>query len=389
MKVSNNTKGNRSNKKSRPILIVALALAVLMILASCGSTETAADPATTDTTSSATADTSANAAQDGSSAVTDLSADALAALGLDIELRDKWDGSRNATVTFTDSAANAEGTGVTVSGTTATVTDKGAYVFTGSCADGQIIVDSQENVTIVLDGLDLTSKTSAAIYVKSAKNAIICLADGSVNSLSDSSGFTYSDAEAEEPGATVFSKDDLFIIGSGSLAVTAVFNNGIQSKDELIIQSGNITVNAANDGIKGKDCVVITSGTLNVTAGGDGIVSTNTEDASRGYIAVTGGAITVTAAEDAISAITAVNIADGVFDITTGNGAGEMTTSGGDFGGGRSGGWGGDWSASSGSDEPSAKGIKSDGDLNITGGTFTLDCEDDAIHANGNVTVTG
>ena len=41
------------------------------------------------------------------------------------------------------------------------------------------------------------------------------------------------------------------------------------------------------------------------------------------------------------------------------------------------------------SDDASAKGLKAGTALTLTGGTYVLDCSDDAIHANGDVTVSG
>lgn len=373
--------------------MLASSLACLILLSGCASSgNTVADTTSQNTGTAVTEKSDVSGGEESSSGDLTLTDDALAALGLNIELRDDWDGKSNATISFSEGAAAVDGTGASASGTAVTITDKGAYVIEGSCSDGQVIVESEENVTLVLNGVDLTSSSSAPIYVKSAKNAVIWLASGTENVLSDAAGFTYSDTESEEPNATVFSKDDLYILGEGSLTVNAVFNNGIQSKDDLVIQSGSVTVNAANDGVKGKDSVVVTGGSVTVNAEADGIVSTNTEDESRGYIAVTDGTLTITAGEDGIQAITAVNVSGGEFNITTGGGAGEFTVSSGGMGGGAGMGgraWGGDWSGgSSSSNDPSAKGIKADCAVNITGGAFVFDCADDAIHSNGDVTIT-
>lgn len=64
--------------------------------------------------------------------------------------------------------------------------------------------------------------------------------------------------------------------------------------------------------------------------------------------------------------------------------------------GGRMGGFGsGDdglselFGSSANQDEGSRKGLKSDGDLNISGGTISIDSADDCIHANGNIVISG
>ena len=88
--------------------------------------------------------------------------------------------------------------------------------------------------------------------------------------VTDGDSYMFEDAESDEPNAAIFSKTDLTINGSGSLTVKANYNDGITSKDDLKIVSGDITVDAANDAIKGKDCLGIKEATVTVTAGGDG-----------------------------------------------------------------------------------------------------------------------
>ena len=78
----------------------------------------------------------------------------------------------------------------------------------------------------------------------------------------------YDEADSNEPNAAIYSKSDLAIGGTGSLTVNANYNHGIQSKDDLKITGGNLTVNAANDGLKGRDAVVVRDGVITITAGG-------------------------------------------------------------------------------------------------------------------------
>ena len=44
----------------------------------------------------------------------------------------------------------------------------------------------------------------------------------------------------------------------------------MNSRDDLVIAGGTLTVTAKEDGLRGKDCVKIADGSLTVTAGGDG-----------------------------------------------------------------------------------------------------------------------
>jgi hypothetical protein len=103
---------------------------------------------------------------------------------------------------------------------------------------------------------------------------VIVLAEGTENIVSD--GETYDlDSDEDEPNAAIFSKSDLTINGSGSLIVNANYNDGIKSKDDLIITNGTITVYATADGIVGKDCLAIKNATITVEAGCDGMQATN------------------------------------------------------------------------------------------------------------------
>ena len=76
----------------------------------------------------------------------------------------------------------------------------GDYVLSGDYS-GQIIVESEENVHLILSGVTVYN-AMAPIYVKSAKNVCITLATGTVNTISDSSEYTYEDGE-DEPAAAV------------------------------------------------------------------------------------------------------------------------------------------------------------------------------------------
>ena len=89
-------------------------------------------------------------------------------------------------------------------------------------------------------------------------------------------------------------KTNLSIYGDGTLTVKGNYNDGITSKDGLIISSGNISVSSADDGIRGKDYLVIKSGTININAGGDGIISDNEEDVGMGYINIDDGVLNIT-----------------------------------------------------------------------------------------------
>lgn len=270
------------------------------------------------------------------------------------------------------------------------ITQSGTYVLSGTLPDGQIVVNisGEETVHLVLNGVNITCKDSAPIYVKEAKKVILTLVDGTANTVTDGASYTYDNAEKEEPNAAIFSKGDLTINGEGTLVVNANFNNGIGGKDKLKIISGTVTVNAANNGIKGKDCVAVKNGNITVTAGGNGIQSDNDEDAEKGFVLIEDGAIAVTAEQDGIEAVTGVAVTGGSITVKTGGGSGNSSSNSGnnDYWGA----WGDPFGGnSSGTETTSAKGLKADNEIKIAGGTITVDSSDDSMHTNGNLTIGG
>lgn len=157
-----------------------------------------------------------------------------------------------------------------------TITEAGTYVLSGSTT-GQVVVNTDANVRIILDGATIEASEGAAIQVDSAELTVIELADGSTNTISDAA--TRSD---EEIDGAIYSADDLIITGTGTLTVDASFADGIVGKDDLAIESGTITVTSEDDGIRGKDSLAISGGTITIDAVGDALKSTNDTDARLG-----------------------------------------------------------------------------------------------------------
>ena len=339
-------------KTKRYLLILALLLSALIVGCSVSGAQTA------EQVTVLTADT--QQASDGS--VGQISIESVAQVSTQ-------DLQQMATIALSGSGASAEGGGVTIDGSAVTITAGGVYTLTGTLSDGQIVVDAgkDDTVELVLSGVSIASSGSAAIYAKQADLTIVTLADGTVNTLSDGSSYVYADASTDEPNAALFAKDDLTIRGTGALTVYGNYLNGIVSKDDLVIESGTMTVEAQNHGVRGKDSVTILDGVLTITAGNDGIQSNNAEDAARGYVLIGGGTISITAAHDGIQAETSLSVSGGTLSIQSGGG----------------------YTTESYSTEESYKGLKSGGTIGITGGGIAINSLDDAIHASDTVSVSG
>ena len=284
-----------------------------------------------------------------------------------------------------------EGNGATVEDNKVTINSAGTYGITGTLSDGQIIVNAadEDNVKLVLNGVNITCSNSAPIYVMNAKNAYIVLADGSENVVTDGENYVFEDETTDEPNATIFSKDDLFISGTGKLTVNSNYNNAITSKDDLEIIEANIDITSVADGLRGKDSITISSGNININATGDGMKSNNSEDSTRGYVLIEGGTINITSGEDGIQAETSATVTGGDITINSGGGSENSSKSSDTWGS-----WGkpmdfGGSSTTTEDDTPSAKGIKGSTLVKIDGGNINIDSSDDSIHSNGNVDING
>ena len=282
-----------------------------------------------------------------------------------------------------------KGEGATVENNKVTITSSGTYSIKGSLTDGQIIVNAgdDDKVYIILNGVNITCSNSAPIYIKNAKKTIVSLADNTDNLIKDGENYVLEDEANDEPNAAIFSKSDLIFIGSGSLTVDAKYKNGITSKDDLKIESGNITVNAKADGVKGKDSVVITNGNIIINSGEDGIKSSNDEDAEKGYVLVEGGKINIAAVNDGIQAETNAFVKAGDITINTGGGSSNATAKKEEMGGPGMGKQAQVTTTDTEEESASAKAIKAGVNIITEGGTFNIDSSEDAMHSNNNLVI--
>jgi hypothetical protein len=366
------------NMKTRTTLFFVLGL-ILFSLDACGlssNSTTVTGAATTVATGSNDVNQTANTPSGASnSAASDAPAslsvvEAIAGMSVAHEATDvpPSDSAATTKISLQDDSILVEGDGVMVNNRNATITAAGTYILSGTLTDGQIIVDTADETTVylILNGVTLSHARSAPIYIAKAQETVITLADGSNNSVSDGETYLFATPDEDEPNAAIFSKGDLAISGTGSLTVNGRYNDGIASKDGLIITGGQITVNAIDDGIRGKDYLVINDGLITINAQGDGLKADNDEDATKGYIAISGGVLDITADGDAIQAQTDVMVSAGIVQLTAGGGSRSQI-----------------------GDDLSAKGLKAAVDIIIDGGIFTINAADDAIHANNNIIVNG
>ena len=251
---------------------------------------------------------------------------------------EEWDAANATAFVFSDEGISVtEGayTGYKIEGTALTINGEGTYVVSGSCADGSITVKKgTTGVTLVLNGLDLTSADTAPIACNKSTEVTILAAAGSVNNLTDSAynnDETYTENTNAE-NAVIKTKDGskVTLCGTGTinvyaygkngvkggatteeegeasltvkdltLNVTATVNDGLKSDQELNILSGTVTVSAADDAIKSD--LVLNIGTEG-TAGPTILVKESVEGIEGATINIYSGNITVHSSDDGINA---------------------------------------------------------------------------------------
>ena len=360
----------------KKILAVTIAAALIVSCFTSCDNNTSSDSQASQAESSTTVSSdSASSATDISSAsdskTSDSGSDSDKQLTADDMFSDRdlsGDYSECTDITLSDSTASCSDSSVTVADGSVTITKAGTYKFSGTFT-GQIIVNAgdSDKVQLVLDNASITKEESAAFYIINADKVFITTVKGTENTLSSTGEFDASDDETNVDGA-IFSKSDITFNGSGTLNVKCESKHGIVTKDDLKITDGTYNITSASKGLSGKDSVRIAGGNITITSGTDGIHSENTDNTEKGYVYISGGTLNITSGKDCIDASGTVDIKDGTFTFKAGGGSSEKTT---------------------GDSTESYKGIKADGVLTISGGTFDIDTLDDAIHSSADVTVSG
>lgn len=290
--------------------------------------------------------------------------------------------------------------GYETEGTSLTVDTPGTYTVSGKCADGSIkIKKGTTGVTLILDGLELTSEDTAPLVCGKSSEVTVTAAEGTENTLADTE-YNNDDEHPENENAenaVIKCKDgsDVTLCGSGTLNINANGKNGIKSgastKEEgeasLTIEEITLNINApVNDGINAEAYIAVKSGSITVDAGDDGIhcdliADIGAADSSGPEINITGccegleaaelnmysGNIRIYSEDDCLNAANS-DLGDYDFSLLIAGGALYMYSVSGD-------------------------GIDSNGSLTISGGVtevWTANTADNQpLDADGTITVTG
>lgn len=293
-----------------------------------------------------------------------------------------------------------EATGYKISGTALTINAGGTYVLSGACADGSVKVKKgTTGVTLVLNGLELTSAATAPITCNKSTGITLVIADGSVNTLTDSeqnNDDNYPD-NTDAENAVIKCKDgsQVTICGGGTLNINANGKNGVKSgattdgegEAWLLIRKATLNIQApVNDAINAEQLLTVESGTLNIAAADDGVhcdyvLNIGTADGDGPTITITdcgeglegatlnvySGDITIHSEDDCLNAANS--------DLT--DYAYEMNIYGGTLA----------------VDAETGDGLDSNGTLTITGGTVLVwtasTADNQPLDADGTITISG
>lgn len=253
------------------------------------------------------------------------------------------------------------------------------YTLTGTSTNGSFYMDGDYKATLTLSDLTLTSTDSAAINIENGKR--IAIAVEGTNTLADASS-------GSQNGCFMVNGHSEFT-GSGSLTITGNTKHGFWGDEYVQLKktfTGSIIIaSAKKDGMNINQYFEMNNGTVTVTSSGDdGIqvaATDDTTDEDNGQVMINGGTININVTAEDCKGIKC----DSLMTIT--DDAGYSTT----------------LNITCTSAAYAAKGLKSGGDMNITGGTFNISTagkgvwdEDDssasacaALKADGNMTISG
>lgn len=385
----------KTNGRFASVLTRTLTAALILnLLTGCSMSGSQGASASQDASESQNASTSAktDAASDAEDSASDASTSGSAASGA------AEDSAKDGvSISFSnDGITAADDSGLSIDGTSLTITASGTYLLSGSCEDGSVKVQKgTTGVVLVLDGLTLSSQTTAPIICAKSTEVTIEAAAGTVNTLSDteanndgsdnsstennnaegsdSETVTNNDASSNSAAenAVIKCKDgsQVVLCGTGELILRANGKNGIKSgastetegDASLTIRELTLTIDApVNDAVNAESILNVESGTLEISAGDDALHSDG--ELNIGADGTDGPSISITSCYEGLEG-TVVNIFSGDIDLQSTD----------------------DCINAADSDQPNG-----DFQINITGGKITASASDgDGFDSNGDLTISG
>lgn len=257
----------------------------------------------------------------------------------------------------------------------ATLATEPIYTLMGTTSNGSFYMDGSYKATLKLNGLTLTNPDSAAINIRDGKRIEVQVIEGTTNSLVDGSNGTQKACFAIK-GHTEFK-------GAGTLNITGNTAHGFWGKEYVEIKKTAGTINilkAVGDGFNVNQYIKQNGGVITINnVGDDGIqVSFKTDDDGNieddtdntGTVTIAGGTLNITTQANGAKGIKCANDINISGGTTTVNQTGSTVVDG--------------------SDISYCTAMKADGDINITGGSITVNNTADGgkgLSADGNIAI--
>ncbi len=302
-------------------------------------------------------------------------------------------------VSFTDGGITASAAeNLEMDGTALTITGAGTYVLSGSCANGSVKVKKGvTGVRLVLSSLHLSSESTAPILCGKGTQVTIEAAAGTESTLADTEKNSDGSGNVDAENAVIKCKDGSAVVlcGSGTLNLQANGKNGIKSGASttedgdaaLTIRDLTLNIDApVNDAINAEAALAVESGSLTISAADDALHCDCT--LTIGAEGTDGPDIMVASCYEGLEGA-AVNVLSGNISILSTDdciNAANSDLTGYDFALNISGG-----TIVACSD--TGDGFDSNGDLTISGGTVTVwtgsTADNEPLDADGKITVSG
>lgn len=211
----------------------------------------------------------------------------------------------------------------------------GTYTLTGD-TNKTVVVDTNGDVTLVLDKANFTSEKLPSIYVRNATSTKI--------ELKNTSTIT-NNGNDEILNAAVYVRSPLSLTGSGTLTVTDKNGHGIKAKDDMTSKDVTLNITAEEDGIHASDSFTIESGKYTITSGDEGIQANDN-------LIIKNGTFVINSEGDGLHGDGDVELDNGTYTINA-----------------------------------QSEGIESKANLLIKNGTYTINAMDDGLNAATSLTI--
>lgn len=286
------------------------------------------------------------------------------------EARDYDFPGNGSVIQLSGNTATSENSSVKIEMNKVTITEGGLYTIFGNLTDGQLIVDADRDdlVKIILNDVNITSSTGAAIDVENADKVVISVKDDAVATLTDNA--------ANNQDAVIYSRTKLSFFSEGQLNINSNKADAIYSKGGIIFNGGFYTINAKDDGIVSDFNIDVVLGNYGVNVPDEAFNAGTALNISGGDINViqsatglTGGSVSITSASNVTVNATGNGIVSKANDTKAEN---DLYISGNHI-----------------YVNAQGNGLKSSGDIKMDSGSIVIDSKSDAVSYSGTFMTNG